>query len=126
MSRLAGMFAGLHVMLADATGTPELALSEDDAADFMGDAQRVLRHYRLQTQQRTIDWITFMGTCGAIYGTRAVAIRLRWASEGRRGGARPASGQRPRIVPFAAPGPPVGDSDAPEITADLDPDPLAG
>lgn len=75
------MFVGLHVMLADATDTPEIALTEDEGNSFMKSAQRVLRHYSVQTTQKTLDWLAFVGTITPMYGTRLTAIALRKRKE---------------------------------------------
>lgn len=77
------MFVGLHVMLANATKTPELAIAPEEGEAFMVSAGQVLRHYSLETTQKTLDWIAFAGCAGAIYGPRAVAIALRRREEAR-------------------------------------------
>jgi hypothetical protein len=105
------MFVGLHVMLAGATKTPELAIAEEEGEAFMGAAGRVMRHYSVEATQRTLDWIAFAGCAGGIYGPRAVAIALRRREEGRsRPGkvVRPAQWNRP---PGPPPGPAMGPSD---------------
>lgn len=70
-------------MLAQATHTPELELTEDEAKEFLTQAQRVARHYSVETSQKTLDWITFIGAGAAMYGSRAIAIRNRHRDERR-------------------------------------------
>jgi hypothetical protein len=74
---MAGLFAGLHVLLADRTGTPELALSPDEATLILARASAVLSHYSVETTQKTLDWISFVGALGTVYVPRVVAISLR-------------------------------------------------
>lgn len=81
------MFVGIHAMLAMQTKTPELAVSEQEAKDFTKAAQNVMRHYSVQTTQKTLDWIAFVGVTAGIYGTRIFAISVRKQAE------KPASGE---------------------------------
>lgn len=37
-------------------------------------AQNVLRHYSVETTQKTMDWISFVGVTTMIYAPRIVAI----------------------------------------------------
>ena len=115
---MVGMFVGLHVLLADRTNCPELAIGMDEGQAFMGAAQNVLRHYSVETTQKAADWVAFAGIAGGMYLTRGVAIanRLRqekaerYAEAGgqvlrfRRHGVAPA----PMSEPQAAPMPPAG------------------
>lgn len=77
------MFVGMHVLLAHRTNTPELAITEDEGKSFMGAAQNVLRHYSVQSTQKTLDWIAFAGCAMAIYAPRVVAIQVRKREERR-------------------------------------------
>jgi hypothetical protein len=70
------MFVGLHAMLAGATNTPELAIEPAEGEAFMKSAQNVMRHYSVETTQKTLDWIAFMGTATGIYAPRLVAARM--------------------------------------------------
>lgn len=74
LSSITGLFVGAHVLLAAKTGTPELAISEDEGKLFMQRAQSVLRHYSVETTQKTMDWISFIGVTVMIYAPRVVAI----------------------------------------------------
>ena len=71
------MLVGLHVMLADLTRSPEIAITDDEGAAFMKSAQNVMRHYSVTTTQKTLDWIAFAGCTVGIYGPRIVAIATR-------------------------------------------------
>lgn len=68
------MFVGLHAALAIRTGVEELAITPDEGEQFMTRAQAVMRHYSVETTQKTMDWIAFMGCAGMIYAPRAAAI----------------------------------------------------
>lgn len=74
LSSLTGMFVGMHVMLAHATGRAEWAINDEEGKLFMDRAQAVMRHYSVQSTQKTLDWIAFGGTAMAIYGPRVVAV----------------------------------------------------
>lgn len=78
------MFVGVHVMLAEMTKTPELALSMEEGDAFMTSAQNVMRHYSVETTQKTLDWIAFGGVAvGQIYGPRLVALAMRKREESK-------------------------------------------
>lgn len=74
LSSLTGMFVGVHLMLAHATGRAEWAISPDEGKQFMDRAQAVMRHYSVTSTQKTLDWIAFGGTAIGIYAPRIVAI----------------------------------------------------
>jgi hypothetical protein len=88
------MFIGLHT-LAGQLIAPELEITEDEGKAFMDGAKNVMRHYSVTATQKTIDWIAFMGTCGSIYGTRAVAIAMRRKQE--RKGKTPSKAEAPDL-----------------------------
>lgn len=71
------MFVGLHVMLAERTETPELAITEDEGKAFMDAAQNVMRHYSVETTQKALDWTAFVGTAAGMYMPRIAAIGMR-------------------------------------------------
>lgn len=70
------MFVGLHVMLAQATATEELAISMEEGEAWLKAAQNYMRHYNVVAQQKTIDFIALMGCTVAIYGPRVGAIMV--------------------------------------------------
>jgi len=78
---MTGMFVGIHAMLAIQTNNPELMISDAEGKSFMNAAQNVMRHYSVETTQKTLDWIAFLGIGVGIYGTRVVAISNRRAVE---------------------------------------------
>ena len=129
LSGLTGALVGIHVLLAENLRAPELVISETESTEFLARAQAVLRHYKLETTQLTLDWLSLIGAAGAIYGTRAVAMRVRRQRERAEGGMvgrrvvdfpRP----RPREV---SPGPPEPSGrPAAGDAVMMAPDPFAG
>jgi hypothetical protein len=110
LSSLTGLFVGAHLQLAAATQTPELVISDDEGKQFLNSAQDVLRHYSVETTQKTIDWIAFIGSFGMMYGTRYIAISNRHARERKeRGGER---GTVVRPLKFNRPPPPQRSAEA--------------
>jgi hypothetical protein len=77
------MLVGVHAVIAMRTQTPELAITEDEGKAFMKSAQNVLRHYSVQTTQKTLDWVAFLGVAAGMYGTRAFAISVRRQAEAK-------------------------------------------
>lgn len=71
------MFVGVHAALAIRTNTPELMISDQEGKAFMSAAQNVLRHYSVETTQKTLDWIAFVGVTCSMYAPRALAIYVR-------------------------------------------------
>jgi hypothetical protein len=85
---MTGMFVGLHVLLAERTNVPQLAITEDEGKSFMSAAQNVMRHYSVETTQKTLDWIAFAGVSAGIYMPRLAAIGIeRRANKERRAAA---------------------------------------
>lgn len=70
------MFVGFHAGIAMLTNTPELIIQDAEGAAFMKASQNVMKHYSVETTQKTLDWIAFCGVACSIYVPRAVAI---WA-----------------------------------------------
>lgn len=65
------------------TGVEEIAIDKSEGDQFMNSAQNVMRHYSVQSSQKTIDWLAFGGTCCMIYGTRFGAYMLRKREEAK-------------------------------------------
>lgn len=86
------MFVGLHVLLAERTETPEIAISEQEGKDFMQAVQNVMRHYSVETTQKTLDWVALMGCTSGMYVPRIAAISMRKKAFAR-------SPQRPQQQP---------------------------
>jgi hypothetical protein len=57
----------------------------------MKSAQNVMRHYSVESSQKTIDWLAFGGTVCMIYGTRFGAYMLRKRTEKQDRVPRPAA-----------------------------------
>ena len=85
-------------MLAQVTETPELAINEDEGKTFMKSAQHVMRHYSVQTTQKTMDWIAFAGVAASIYAPRIAAVGLRKRAE-----RQAEADANPNIVQFRRP-----------------------
>lgn len=83
LSSLTGLFVGLHVALAEITKTPELSLSMKEGEDITRATQNVLRHYSVETTQKTIDIAALVGTLAQVYGFRWGAYMLRTRSPRR-------------------------------------------
>ena len=64
-------------MLAIRTGLEEFQVGEEEMGHFLKAAQNVARHYNVDTTQKTLDWIAFVGVGGQVFGTRAIAISLK-------------------------------------------------
>lgn len=69
------------MIAAGASNVPELAIDMQEGDTFMKSAQNVMRHYSVESSQKTIDWLAFGGTVCMIYGTRFGAYMLRRRSE---------------------------------------------
>lgn len=92
------MFVGLHVMLAERTQTPELAITEDEGKAFMEAAQNVMRHYSVETTQKALDWTAFVGVAAGMYMPRIAAVGMR-----KRTGGKPrakANAAAPNVTPI--------------------------
>ena len=103
LSSIAGLFVGLHVVIANASKTPEIALSMDEGKHIMGSAQNVLRHYGVQGTQKTTDWIAFVGAISIVYVPRMIAIAANKK-------ARDAIGPAPHLQPQMQPAHVVADA----------------
>jgi len=75
------MFVGMHVMAASNLGIPELAIDMSEGEQFMKAVQNVLRHYSIETTQKTLDYVALVGCIGMIYGTRFGAYMIRKKEE---------------------------------------------
>jgi hypothetical protein len=97
------MFVGLHMMLADASGRPEWAITDDEGKNFVERAQNVLRHYSVEGTQKTLDWIAFGGCCVGMYGPRIVAVARNRAEETRANNATPVNNVAPFVPSVVQP-----------------------
>lgn len=90
------MFVGAHVALSGALNVPELAMDMEEGDRFFKAAQNVMRHYSVDTTQKTVDWIAFAGVVATIYGSRfgAFMVRKRMEAEPRTAAFRAPTSQR--------------------------------
>lgn len=91
---MVGLFVGVHTALAIKLDAPELMVPEDEAKAFMKAAQQVARHYSVETTQKSLDWIAFIGSFAAIYTPRIMAVGVRRQRE------REAAAHPPAPPPF--------------------------
>lgn len=94
------MFVGLHALLANNLDTPELAISPDEGKQFMTAVQNVMRHYSVETTQKSLDWIALAGCAAGMYFPRVAAVSIR-----RKGRQRQAVAAKPPVPPSGAPAP---------------------
>jgi hypothetical protein len=94
------MLAGVHILLAERTGLPPLAMSEPEAREICKRGSAVLAHYSFETTQKTLDWLAFGGCLSMAYLPRIAACGL--ILRQRAAGPRPAPGG-PARAPAQAP-----------------------
>lgn len=71
-----------HAMLATITGTPELELEEKESKKLAAAIARVQSLYTTSfLSEEQLAWTNLIFVAGSVYGTRAMAIRLRKRSE---------------------------------------------
>jgi len=80
----------MHAGLSALSKCPELAISEPESRQLAEAAGKVMRHYPIETTQKTLDWAGFGLLAGTIYGTRFVAIGMRRDRERREARGQPA------------------------------------
>ena len=94
------MFVGLHALLGERLDAPDLMITEAEGKEFMQSVQNVMRHYSVETTQKTLDWVALMGTASGMYVPRIAAMSMR-RKAGRRGAApqaRPSAPQAPADI----------------------------
>lgn len=89
-----GLLIGTSALLAVRTETPEVAITPEEGTAFLNAATNVMRHYPIETTQKTIDWVAFIGVSAQVFGTRALAVMVKQSRGGERAPQRPA----PRVV----------------------------
>ena len=77
LSAFSGMLIGISTMLALRTGIEEIEVGADEMNAWLGAAQKVARHYSVETTQKTLDWVAFVGITGQVFGTRALAVSIK-------------------------------------------------
>lgn len=115
LSGLVGLFVGFHVIASERFDVPELSMTMEEGTQLQVSVEKVLRHYSIETTQKTIDWTIFFGTIGTLYGTRFGSYMIRKREErmpqtlrptpvqrpNTNGDARPKPQQSPTVHPFA-------------------------
>lgn len=77
------MFVGIHALLAANLEAPELAISADEGKQFMTCVQNVMRHYSVETTQKSLDWIALMGCASGMYIPRIAAVSIKRKNKSR-------------------------------------------
>lgn len=113
------MFVGLHVLMAERTQTPELMMSMEEGEAFMKSVQNVMRHYSVQTTQKTLDWIALFGTASSMYAPRFVGYNMRRRIERAGGSVRRAA---PPVQQRGEPAKPGPAPDAAQASVIIQPD----
>lgn len=57
--------------------TPELEIDQKEAALLSRHMAEVASHYNVEIDPKVMAWVGFFGACGAIYGPRIAAFRIR-------------------------------------------------
>lgn len=70
-----------HELLAKASKTPEIALTETEAKTMATCAHNVMKHYNITASQKAIDWGNLVLTGVIVYGGKFHAINERQARE---------------------------------------------
>lgn len=83
LSSFVGIWAGLHCTIATLTDNPEIAISEDDAREWLLRCQNVMRHYPIGASQKAVDWGAFTMVTAFMYLPRFAAIAKRRAETPR-------------------------------------------
>lgn len=88
-------------MMAQTLDVEELAITEDEGKSFMNAAKSVLRHYNVQTTQKTFDWIALVGVTATIYAPRIAAIGWRKRSERQSPASKSGGYQGAEVIHFS-------------------------
>jgi len=75
------MFVGIHALLATRTGIPEFEITMDEGKEFTTACQKVMRHYSVETTQKTLDTVALIGSAASLYGPRVAAYHFRMSAE---------------------------------------------
>lgn len=94
-------------MLAQATNTPELKISKEEAK-MLGDAVKDLGSvYGHTVNPKVAAWIQLSIVCGTVYGTRIAAMQMNAATKRKKGTLHTMPPPEPAAPP--APTPPTPD-----------------
>jgi hypothetical protein len=105
LTSFTAIWAGVHLQLARIADTPELAMSEAEARQFLVAWQNYLRHHSVAATQRTIDLMTAVGITAFIYAPRVVAVMPSRRRRRAEAAARAGQQEGPRNVFAFAPVP---------------------
>ena len=87
------MFVGFHAALAQAVDCPPLEISTEQGEEYLTTVQRVLRHYSIESTQKTLDIAALIGATATMYGPAAFHLFT------RRGHGRPGAVEgNPNVV----------------------------
>lgn len=68
-------------ILSGVAKCPELELDSDEAKQVAAAYANVARHYNFSVNEKAADWYNLMTVCGAVFGSKIIAIRMRKKSE---------------------------------------------
>jgi hypothetical protein len=97
---LAAGMVMFHGALANATKTPELVLSEEEATNLSKTGLDFLSHFDVAPDPKVISGVVFASQIMAVYGSRYAAIRIRKAQEKKEKDAGVAGVYSPDGVPM--------------------------
>jgi hypothetical protein len=99
----ASILVTCHSMLAMLTGVPELDLDKSEGVKLADGIKRVLGYHKtLGLSAQNLAYIHLAMTAGGIYGTRALAYRLRRSEERKKNGPNVTAINRPPTPPVQA------------------------
>ncbi len=77
--------------------TPELVLTSEESKELAAAIAQVASHYDTSLSPKFASWAGLAGVMAGVYGTRAMAVRNRWAEEDekKKKKAPPANGAPP-------------------------------
>ena len=84
--KMARQICGIHLVIAQITGIPEIALSENDGVALAESVNNVCDQYDLAIDGKTGALIQLAGTAAMIYGPRVFAFHARMNSAQNRKG----------------------------------------
>jgi hypothetical protein len=80
---------------------PEWKMEQNEAQEIAKASAAVLRHHNIQATQKTIDYAALGMILATSYGSRVVAMQMRWSAEHRqRPPAQSPAGANGAAAPF--------------------------
>ena len=80
---LSRMLAIVHIGLSSATKTPELTLTDDEAATIAKPLLQVADEFNIRPDPKVEAIFGLIVACGSVYGPKAYFIRERWKDEAK-------------------------------------------